>query len=304
MAGDGGHRRPARAARLTTRPALARPPEIQGATADEDDPDLRPVVEERRHLLPGHRDLLRRRRRRGRRHRRPHRAHRLPRPARRHLPVAHAVLPDAGPRRRLRRHRLLRGGPPAGHPRRRRRAHPHRQGPRHAGDRRPAHQPHLERAPVVPGRPDQQGQPLPRLLRLALGPAAGHLRPGDLPRQGGLHLGARRAHRRVVPAPLLRPPAGPQHRQPQGARRDLEDDRLLAPARPRRLPGGRGAVLPLRRRAQPGGPAGRRPAHVPAPDARLPRPPARRRRSCWARSTCPTRSSGSTSAPTAATSCT
>ena len=79
-------------------------------------------------------------------------------------------------------------------------------------------------------------------------PSAGHLRQGRLPRQGGQHLGARRAHRRVVPAPLLLPPARPQLRQPGGARPHREVHRVLAAARAGRLPRGRRAVPHRRRR--------------------------------------------------------
>ena len=89
--------------------------------------------------------------------------------------------------------------------------------PRHPGDRRPRRQPHLRQAPVVQGGATQHDQPLPGLLRLARRPAARHLRPGRLPRQGGQHLGQGRRDRGVVPPPLLLPPAGPQLRQPGGA---------------------------------------------------------------------------------------
>ena len=85
--------------------------------------------------------------------------HRLPRRARRDLPVADAVLPDARPRRRLRRHRPVRGRPPARHAWRPRRAPPHRQRPRHPRDRRSRRQPHLGPAPVVQGGPAEHGQP-------------------------------------------------------------------------------------------------------------------------------------------------
>ena len=125
-------------------------------------------------------------------------------------------------------------------------------------------------APVVQGGPAEQGQPLPRLLRLALRPAAGHLRQGRLPRQGGQHLGARRAHRRVVPAPLLLPPARPQLRQPDGARPHREVHRVLAAARAGRLPRGRRAV-PHRRRRHRRRRRTRRPARLPEGAAVVPR---------------------------------
>ena len=80
------------------------------------------------------------------------RARRLPRRARRHLPVADAVLPVAQPRRRLRHHRLLRRRPA---PRARSATSPSwcaPPRPRHARDRRPRREPHVRPAPVVPGR--------------------------------------------------------------------------------------------------------------------------------------------------------
>ena len=73
----------------------------------------------------------------------------------------------------------------ARHPWRPRRADPDGRRPRHPRDRRPRRQPHLRQAPVVQGGATQHDQPLPRLLRLARRPAARHLRPGRLPRQGG-----------------------------------------------------------------------------------------------------------------------
>ena len=83
-----------------------------------------------------------------------------------------------------------------------------------------------------------------------------------------------RAHRRVVPAPLLLLPARPQLREPRGARTHRQVNRVLAPARSGRLPGGRGAVPDRRRghrrRRRPG-----RPARVPQGAARVPRPAPR-----------------------------
>ena len=86
-------------------------------------------------------------------------------------------------------------------------------------------------------------------------PETGHLRPGGLPRPGGQHLAAGRAHRRVLPAPVLQAPARPQRGQPAGARRDREGDGLLARARHLRLPGRRRAVpsRPGRGHGQPEG---------------------------------------------------
>ena len=53
-------------------------------------------------------------------------------------------------------------------------------------------------------------QPVPRLLRLARQRPGRHVRRSGVPRRGGGHLDARRAHRGVVPPPLLRASAGPQ----------------------------------------------------------------------------------------------
>ena len=91
-------------------------PELAG-TEHAPRPDQRPVVEERGRLLPRRRDLPRLGRRRRRRLRGPDQPDRLPGRARRHLPVADALLPVAQPRRRLRRQRLLRGRPAPREPR-------------------------------------------------------------------------------------------------------------------------------------------------------------------------------------------
>ena len=47
-------------------------------------------------------------------------------------------------------------------------------------------------------------------------------------RPGDLQLGVRRPRRPVVPAPVLQEHAGPEHRQPEGPRRDPQGGRLLA----------------------------------------------------------------------------
>ena len=193
----------------------------------ETDEDLRPVVEERRRLLPGRRDLRRRQRRRMRRLPRPHPADRPPGPARGHLHLADAVLPVPGPRRRLRHHRLLRRRPAAGHARRLRRVRPHRPRPRHAGDRGPRGQPHLGPAPVV-----RRGAQQPRLAQarlVHLGRRGARRRgPGRrVPRPGDERLGARQADRPVLPAPVLQAPARPERREPGGPRRDRPDHGLL-----------------------------------------------------------------------------
>ncbi len=60
-----------------------------------------------------------------------------------------------------------------------------------------------------------KGSPFRDYLRMAGGGArARHLRPGRLPRPGGQHLGAGRAHRGVLPAPVLQAPTRPQRGQP------------------------------------------------------------------------------------------
>ena len=116
---------------------------------------------------------------------RAHRPHRLPRRHRRDVPVAHADLPVAGARRRLRHRRLLRRRPAAGDARRRRRARPHRERPRHPRDPRPRRQPHLDRPSVVPERAQLAGLAVPRLLRLARREARGEAGRRRLPRPGG-----------------------------------------------------------------------------------------------------------------------
>ena len=86
------------------------------------------------------------------------------------------------------------------------------------------------------------GLALPRLVRLgrhgALRPLPGH----GLPRRADRDVDLPPQRPGLVLPPLLRLPAGPEHRQPGGARRDQEDHGLLAAARRRRVPDGRGAV--------------------------------------------------------------
>ena len=125
----------------------------EGATVDpEPDPDARLVQD--RGLLRGAGPLVQGlQRRRRRRLQRAHREARLPRVARRRLPVGAAVLHLAAARRRLRRRRLhqhpARGRHRRGLPRLPRRG----ARARHPGDHRLRHEPHLGRAPVVPGQP-------------------------------------------------------------------------------------------------------------------------------------------------------
>ena len=250
-------------------------------------PDVRPVVEERRRLLPGRRDLRRRQRRRHRRLPRPHPADRPPGPARRHLHLADALLPVPRPRRRLRHHRLLRCRPAAGHARRLRGVRAHRPRPRHAGDRRPRRQPHLRPAPVVRRGPHQPRLAQARLVHLGRRGARRRGQRRRVPRPGDQHLGARQEDRPVLPAPVLQAPAGPERREPGGPRRDRPDHGLLDAAGPVRLPGGRGE-LPHRDQRQ------QDKLVCPTRTTTWPTWPrscagATGRRCCSARSTCPTR---------------
>ena len=131
--------------------------------------------------------------------------------------------------------------------------------------------------------------------------AAGEAGRHRLPRQGELQLGVGRGGRPVLPAPLLLPPARPQHGQPGGPRRDRPGRRLLARAGPQRLPRRR---RPVHARAD--GDAGRRdrrPARAAARPARASSAAATARRCCWARSTSRPRTSGRSSATRTATSC-
>ena len=131
--------------------------------------------------------------------------------------------------------------------------------------------------PWFQARAAQHDQPLSRPLRLERHRAAGHLEAGRLPRPGGLHLGARRPHRGVVPPQLLQAPARPRPRQPRGGGRDPARRRLLAGARLRRLPGRRHPVHGAERREhRRPGPRGR-PARADADHPRLPQPPRRPR---------------------------
>ena len=111
------------------------------------------VVQDRGLLRDPHARVLRRKRRRLGRLPRPAAEARLPAVARDRLHLAAAVLPLAAAGRRLRHRRLLRHQPRLRH----RRGLPRlRRGgarARDARDRRPRHEPHLVRPPVVPGVP-------------------------------------------------------------------------------------------------------------------------------------------------------
>ena len=196
------HVRRARAARRCRRPG------------DEDHRPQRPLVEDGGRLLPRRRDLHGLERRRLGRLRGPRASARPPRRARRDVHLADAVPAHARPRRRLRHHRLHGVDPRLGVARRRRRVHPHRAGPRHAGDHRLRDEPHLRPASVVQVGAAQPHVAVPRLLRVARRTPEEAGADG-LPGRGGQRLGARRAHRPVLPAQLLPAPARPEHREPR-----------------------------------------------------------------------------------------
>ena len=113
--------------------------------------------------------------------------------------------------------RAARGGPRA--------RHEARDGPRG--------QPHLRRALLVQGVALEPRQPQARLVLVAR--AAQQLALVLL----RLRVGARRRHRRALPAPVRALDARPQLGEPRGPRGDLHDDALVARARGRRLPHGR-----------------------------------------------------------------
>ena len=236
----------------------------------------RPVVEEHGLLLPGRRDVLRRERRRDRGLRGAHPPRRLPRVARRRLHLVDAVLSDTQPRRRLRHHRLLRRRQPPRDARRLRGLHAHRQRARRPRDRRPRRQPHLLAAPLVPVRTLGPRLQVPGLVRVGRREARGRAGQGHLPGRGGQHLELGRRGRQVLPAPLLRRAARPQHRQPRGPRGDPQDHGLLAPAGCLGVPGRR-RPLPDRAARHRGGDRGRS-ARVPEGGHALHEPASRRRR--------------------------
>ena len=107
-------------------------------------------------------------------------------------------------------------------------------------------------------------------------------------------------HRRVVPAHLLPPAARPEHGEPAGQGRDREGHRVLGGAGPERLPRGRRAVLPGRRRQDARATRSRTSTTSSRSCARSSRA-GWATRSSWARSTCRTRSSRSTSVATGPT---
>ncbi len=144
----------------------------------------------------------------------------------------------AGRRQRLRHQRLLRHSAGVRHDRglgpAARRAARTRDAP---GDG-PRGEPHLRSPPVVRRIARLRFVPAPRLLHLA--PGCGR-RPAEQLGLGVLRLGmgVRRAHRRVLPAPVRAPPARPQLGEPAGAVGRARSHALVAGPRRRRLPHGR-----------------------------------------------------------------
>ena len=194
------------------------------------------LVQDRRLLRDPHARVLRRQRRRLGRLPRADREARLPAVARRRLHLAAAVLLLAAARRRLRHRRLLHDPARLRQRRRRARLHRGRAPARHARHRRPRHEPHVERPPVVPGVALEPGQPQARLVRLVRHRAQLRGRADHLHRHGDVELDLGRPGRRLLLAPLLLPPAGPQLRQPRGPGRADRGAALLARPRHGRLP--------------------------------------------------------------------
>ncbi len=85
---------------------------------------------------------------------------------------------------------------------------------RHPDGHGPRRQPQFRRAPLVRREPQEQGQPLPRLLYLAAGQGrAGAEQLGILLQRLGLAI--RRGDRRILPAPVLQEAAGPELGEPR-----------------------------------------------------------------------------------------
>ncbi len=117
--------------------------------------------------------------------------------------------------------------------------------PRH---HRAGHQPHLRPAPVVPGGAARPGRiARTRLLRLERHEPEVPGRPHHLHRHRDVELELGRHREGVLLAPLLPPPAGPELRQPGGARGGDPGDAVLARSR-RRRPAARRRAVPDRAR--------------------------------------------------------
>ena len=122
-----------------------------------------------------------------------------------------------------------------------------------------------------------------RLLRVGRHRRQVLRRPGHLRRHRAVQLDLRPGPRPVLLAPVLRPPAGPELREPHGPGRDARGAAVLAGPRHRRLPARRRA-LPVR--------AGGHQLREPEGDARVPEAgPGRDRQAlpghacCWPRRT-------------------
>ena len=132
--------------------------------------------------------------------------------------------------------------PRLGHARRLRRADPHRARPRDAGHRRPRREPHLRPAPVVPVGPVEPDVAVPRLVRLARRPAAGH-RPRTSSSPTRRRASGSTTRRPASTTCTASTSTSPTSTSPtRGARRDRQGHGLLARARRVRLPGRRRAV--------------------------------------------------------------
>ena len=205
----------------------------------------------------------------------------------------HPIHPTPGPRRRLRRRptsttSTRASAPSATSPS----CCTRREQPRHQGDHRPGGEPHLRRAPVVPVGPLRR-----RTRRTATGTSGPTTEPADR-HQGMVFPGEQDEtwsydrtakawyyHRFYKFQPDL------NFANPAGPRGDQEDLRVLAPARRRRVPDGRGAVHHRADRA--GQPGLARRTSSSSPSCASTCSGGRATRSCWPRPT-----SSRTSSPT------
>ena len=214
--------------------------------------------------------------------------------------------PLAGPRRRLRHHRLLRRRPAARQPRRLRRGHPHRPRPRHPGHRRPRRQPHLRPAPLVRRRRGAAPrQPVPRLLRVARRPT----RVTPPPRWSSPTRRTASGRRTSAPASgtcTTSTRTSPTSTSPtRRCRTRSAHHRLLAGARASTASGSTPCRSSCRTRTTPARGRWRSDPHdVITRAARVPAAPQGRRDAARRGQPALTRSSGSSSAATTATSCT
>ncbi len=103
-------------------------------------------------------------------------------------------------------------------------------------------QSHLRPASVVPGGAQLDRQPAPRLVRVERHRRPLPRRPHHLPRHRVVQLGVGSGVEGLLLAPLLQPSAGPELRQPGGARGDVERHAVLAGHGRRRLPRRRRAL--------------------------------------------------------------